>query len=78
MLRRCEPGGTADCVVCGEEVKFRARHRDHRVICNVYVKGVWNRVEHFHPDCYDGRHGKLIELDPQWIPKAARGVLSPG
>jgi len=23
-----------------------------QMICNVYEEGVWNRVEHFHADCY--------------------------
>ena len=41
------------CVTCGEVVKFRAKERQHQVICNVYVKGTWDRVEHFHADCYD-------------------------
>lgn len=33
-------------------MKFRARHRDQQVICNVYDKGVWQRVEQYHADCY--------------------------
>ena len=24
-----------------------------QVICNVYVKGRWDRVEHFHAPCYE-------------------------
>lgn len=23
-----------------------------QIICNVYHRGVWRRVEHFHPSCY--------------------------
>jgi hypothetical protein len=26
--------------------------KGHQVICNVYVDGVWDRVEHFHDVCY--------------------------
>lgn len=52
MLRLIEPGNSADCAHCGERVKFQARLRLQQVICNVYVKGVWDRVEHFHADCY--------------------------
>jgi len=33
-------------------VKFQARLRLQQVICNVYVKNVWDRVEHYHADCY--------------------------
>ncbi len=53
MLRLIEAGSTAECPHCGERVKFRARHRDQQVICNVYVDGVWNRVEQYHAECYD-------------------------
>jgi hypothetical protein len=41
------------CAECGEQVKFRARERLQQVICNVYVDGRWDRVEHFHAACYD-------------------------
>lgn len=41
-----------ECEYCEERVKFRARQRDMQVICNVYTKGVWTRVEHYHDDCY--------------------------
>jgi hypothetical protein len=33
-------------------VKFVARAQLRQVIANVYVEGAWNRVEHFHADCY--------------------------
>lgn len=53
--RKVEPGLDADCAGCGERMKFSARRRQTQVICNVYVEGLWNRVEHFHPDCYEAR-----------------------
>src|SRR5690349_13959526 len=53
VLRDVEPGSTVECAHCGERVKFQAKVRNRQVICNVYVKGVWDRVEHFHADCYD-------------------------
>ncbi|MEL6984075.1 MAG: hypothetical protein AAFO29_16745 [Actinomycetota bacterium] len=53
VLRLIEPGSVAECPQCGERVKFRARHRDQQVICNVYDKGVWQRVEQYHQECYD-------------------------
>ncbi len=52
VLRLIEPGSVAECPHCGERVKFRARHRDQQVICNVYEDGVWQRVEQYHQDCY--------------------------
>lgn len=52
VVRSIEAGSAATCEACGEQVKFRAKTRAHQVICNVYVKGVWNRVEHYHFDCY--------------------------
>ena len=53
VLRDVEPGSTAECVHCGERVKFQAKVRHKQVICNVYVGGRWDRVEHFHMDCYE-------------------------
>jgi hypothetical protein len=43
-------------------VKFQAKVRNRQAICNVYERGVWKRVEHFHADCYEaaGRpHGDI-------------------
>jgi hypothetical protein len=33
-------------------VKFKAKTKALQVVCNVYVDGKWNRVEHYHFDCY--------------------------
>jgi DNA-directed RNA polymerase subunit RPC12/RpoP len=52
VTRLIEAGSMTECEHCGERVKFRARQRDMQVICNVYTKGVWTRVEHYHEDCY--------------------------
>ena len=38
--------------MCDELIKFRARIRDEQVICNVYKDDKWDRVEHYHPECY--------------------------
>ncbi len=51
--RLIEPGSTVDCAGCGERVKFQARLRLEQVICNVYVDNRWDRVEHFHAECYE-------------------------
>lgn len=52
VTRLIEAGCMAECLHCEERVKFRARHRDLQVICNVYKGKVWQRVEHYHADCY--------------------------
>jgi len=41
------------CATCGDAVKFAARMQRHQVIANVYVDGKWDRVEHFHSECYE-------------------------
>ncbi|MDQ1403471.1 MAG: hypothetical protein QOG03_1787 [Actinomycetota bacterium] len=52
VIRPIEPGNSAICTHCGTPVKFVARAQLRQVIANVYVDGTWNRVEHFHADCY--------------------------
>lgn len=53
VLRDVEAGSVVDCAHCGERVKFQAKVRNRQVIANVYVRGTWDRVEHFHAECYD-------------------------
>jgi len=52
LFRLIEAGSAVSCVGCGEHIKFKAKTRAKQVICNVYTKGVWQRVEHFHDECY--------------------------
>lgn len=52
VLRRVEAGSTSVCSHCDEPVKFAAKMQRNQVIANVYVSGKWNRVEHFHEECY--------------------------
>lgn len=52
MLRSIEAGSDVYCARCGERVKFQAKVKQQQVICNVYVHGVWDRVEHYHAECY--------------------------
>jgi hypothetical protein len=52
VIRTIEPGTCAVCAHCDEPVKFTARSQHRQVIANVYVKGTWNRVEHYHAECY--------------------------
>ncbi len=53
VIRTIEAGNSAICVVCGKPVKFSAKARLQQVIANVYVDQVWDRVEHFHAECYE-------------------------
>jgi hypothetical protein len=53
VLRRVEAGSMAICAFCEEQVKFAAKLNRQQVIANVYVDGRWNRVEHFHSECYE-------------------------
>lgn len=75
VLRDVEAGSTVDCAHCGERVKFQAKVRNRQVIANVYVRGRWDRVEHFHSTCYDDAgqpHGPI--QGPLDIRKTARSA----
>ncbi len=64
VIKLIEAGSAAECPHCMERVKFRARHRDQQVICNVYEDGVWKRVEQYHLECYgdaDSPHGEATK-----------------
>jgi hypothetical protein len=52
VTRPIEAGSASECVHCGQRVKFQAKIRAYQVICNVYIDGRWNRVEHYHDACY--------------------------
>ncbi len=53
VTRQVEAGCSAVCAACGNQVKFTAKVRRWQVIANVYVEGVWDRVEHYHGECYE-------------------------
>ena len=53
VARYIEAGNTATCAACKLPVKFRAKSKLQQVIANVYTAGVWERVEHYHVDCYE-------------------------
>jgi hypothetical protein len=63
VVRPVEPGNSAVCVHCGAPVKFVARAQLKQVIANVYEDGTWNRVEHFHADCYEEASRPYGEAD---------------
>jgi hypothetical protein len=78
VLRDVEAGSSVDCAHCGERVKFQAKVRNRQVICNVYVRGVWDRVDHYHAECYDlagEPHGPIVgPLDQRKSPSPAATV----
>lgn len=51
--RRVEAGSSVECSTCEEQVKFAAKQNRQQVIANVYVDGRWDRVEHYHAECYE-------------------------
>jgi hypothetical protein len=52
VMRSIDAGSSVLCAQCGQQVKFSAKVRRHQVICNVYQQGRWDRVEHYHLECY--------------------------
>ncbi len=80
VIRDVEAGSTVDCAFCGERVKFQAKMRNRQVICNVYVHGQWDRVEHFHADCYTTAelpHGEIVgPLDQRRSPSPAAAAAA--
>jgi hypothetical protein len=74
VQRSIEAGSSAICVTCDEQVKFRAKIKSHQVICNVYVDGKWNRVEHYHLECYNTAgepYGTPVQNAPTRVTTAA-------
>lgn len=69
VLRDVEPGSSVECVHCGERVKFQAKVRHKQVICNVYVGGSWDRVEHYHDDCYEQAREPHGAVDMTPVPR---------
>ncbi len=64
VTRDVEAGSTVDCAQCGDRVKFQAKVRNRQVICNVYIKGAWDRVEHYHSECYTDAEEPYGEPEP--------------
>lgn len=63
VLRLVQPamgGNEGVCAACGERIIYRAREKPKVVICNVYENGMWDRVDQYHEDHYDGRHGDVM------------------
>lgn len=52
VLRLVQTGMDNICTGCHRSITWRAATQRREVICNVYKRGHWDRVEHFHADCY--------------------------
>ena len=77
VLRDVEPGSTVECIHCGERVKFQAKVRNKQIICNVYVQGRWDRVEHFHAECYDQAGEPHGDVDTTPLVKRRAAATTP-
>ncbi len=72
--RRVEAGSSVFCVTCDEQIKFAAKQNRQQVIANVYVDGRWDRVEHFHKECYDAAGSPYGKAAEQVVHGARRSV----
>lgn len=71
--RQVAAGTNYICPVCEKQVKFQARQRRKVIICNVYVSGTWNRVETYHPLCYEDAgepHGVADTTGSEHMPRS--------
>ena len=67
-LRLVVERSDAYCAGCDRWIKMQSgpgRRSVWQVVCNVYEAGVWDRVEHYHPGCYQTAgmpHGRPVLL----------------
>lgn len=53
LTRRIIQGSNINCPGCDEIVLYRPwKGTEYQILCNVYWRGRWHRVEHWHPDYY--------------------------
>jgi len=70
--RLIQPGALGYCEHCQKGVTFRARKKLTAVIVNCYWRGAWQRVEHYHSDCYEAAGQPYGEPDrTQIVPMTA-------
>ncbi|MCU1346409.1 MAG: hypothetical protein JWL70_2675 [Acidimicrobiia bacterium] len=72
MIRAVDAGCSSTCVKCDQQVKFSAKVKRHQVICNIYTDGKWDRVEHFHYECYVEHESPYGVVDPNAVPPPRR------
>lgn len=64
------PGVYEWCAGCASQIRFQPWRgtRPHHICANVYRRGTWDRVEHWHPTCYRQAghpHGPILERSAQ-------------
>ncbi len=72
VVRTVDAGSSSTCATCEQQVKFSAKVKRYQVIANVYVKGKWNRVEHYHFECYVEAGSPYGVVDPNAAPAPRR------
>lgn len=72
VVRTVDAGSSATCSTCEQQVKFSAKVKRFQVIANVYIKGRWNRVEHYHFECYVDAGSPYGVVDPTAAPAPRR------
>ena len=53
VVRHVESGCAAVCSYCGEHIKFSAKKKPRKFVCNIYKGDVWDRLEQYHFECYE-------------------------
>lgn len=48
-----EPGCQDWCSYCGRQIKFSAKIKPRKFVCNVYKGNIWDRLENYHFECYE-------------------------
>lgn len=64
VRRLVASGENSFCEHCGNWIKYQARRRLWRIICNVYEGDRWDRVEIYHETCWidvGEPHGPIID-----------------
>ena len=74
VQRRVEAGSSVMCATCDQQVKFAAKQNRQQVIANVYVDGRWDRVEHYHAECYEGAGAPYGVASEQPLHAGRRGA----
>lgn len=52
VTRKLQPGLGLDCDACSMPIKYSAKFPSNQIIANVYENNVWQKVVHYHEECY--------------------------
>ncbi len=67
VSRKLQPGLGLECDACSMPIKYSAKFPTNQIIANVYDGNVWQKVVHYHEECYqelDYPHGEPIPSQP--------------